>query len=69
MKTFGTDPERAIAAAIGLDGAAVTPSLLRRRLLARGEVELASHIREDEPEEPILLSLDSASFVEVRWNR
>ncbi len=62
----GADPPAAIAVAIGVVGEPI-PSLIRRRLLARGEPELASLVPEDEPDEPILLSLDAARFVEVRW--
>jgi hypothetical protein len=46
-----------------------TSTAIRRRLLARGEDELASLIPQEPDDESLVLSLRSARFVEVRMSR
>ena len=67
---MGLDPSGgldAIGVAIGLEGGA-SSAAITRRLQARGEADLAAHLQDpDEDEDALVLSLDSAKFVEVKW--
>lgn len=61
------EPIQTVAMALGLDLPGGTTTVARR-LLARGEDELASLIT-DEGDEPLVLTLGTARFVEVRMSR
>jgi hypothetical protein len=68
------DPTTAIGKAVGLNDQGVSVQAIRRRLMARGESDLANLLTDDSivagdaSEEPLVLSLAKSRFVEVRWS-
>ena len=57
-----------VAWALGLEETASTASV-SRRLLARGEADLAALLSADDGSDSLELTLDSKRFVEVRWSK